>query len=173
MAWKIWSTLNHDPNSNLPDKHIINLPSRELAYPMPIPPLEKEYHLQNCFFRGYVRCNIQKNTSKKFPKSSSISSLLSMPFWSIATLQIMSLGRIENMICRARMRLPIDTRWLAMNRAEHTTPWKWTAGTLNQVGGGFKYFSCSPLLREIIQFDEHMFQMGWNHPLRKFTPSAK
>ena len=32
------------------------------------------------------------------------------------------------------------------------------------LGGGFKYFSCSPLPGEMIQFDEHMFQMGWfNH----------
>jgi len=35
-----------------------------------------------------------------------------------------------------------------------------------QVGGGFKYVSCLPLLvpGEMIQFDEHIFQMGWfNH----------
>ena len=29
-----------------------------------------------------------------------------------------------------------------------------------------KYFSCSPLFGEMIQFDEHIFQMGWfNHHL--------
>ena len=34
------------------------------------------------------------------------------------------------------------------------------------LGGGFKHFSCSSLLGEMIQFDEHIFQMGWfNHQL--------
>ena len=28
------------------------------------------------------------------------------------------------------------------------------------LGGGFKYFLSSPLLGEMIQFDEHIFQMG-------------
>ena len=28
-----------------------------------------------------------------------------------------------------------------------------------------KYFLCSTLLGEIIQFDDHIFQMGWNHQL--------
>ena len=28
------------------------------------------------------------------------------------------------------------------------------------LGGGFKYFSFSPLFGEMIQFDEHIFQMG-------------
>ena len=39
---------------------------------------------------------------------------------------------------------------------------------LNQLelGGGFKYFLFSPLPGEMIQFDEHIFQMGWfNHQL--------
>ncbi len=31
------------------------------------------------------------------------------------------------------------------------------------LGGGFKYFSCSALFGEDVQFDEHIFQMGWNH----------
>ena len=32
------------------------------------------------------------------------------------------------------------------------------------LGGGFKYFLFSPLFGEMIQFDEHIFQMGWfNH----------
>ena len=31
-------------------------------------------------------------------------------------------------------------------------------------GGGFNYFLFSPLPGEMIQFDEHIFQMGWfNH----------
>ena len=30
----------------------------------------------------------------------------------------------------------------------------------NQLGGGFKYFLCSPLFGEDFQFDEHIFQMG-------------
>ena len=33
------------------------------------------------------------------------------------------------------------------------------------LGGGFKHFLFSPLPGEIIQFDEHIFQMGWNHQL--------
>ena len=30
--------------------------------------------------------------------------------------------------------------------------------------GGFKCFLLLPLAREVIQFDEHIFQMGWNQP---------
>ena len=34
------------------------------------------------------------------------------------------------------------------------------------LGGGFKYVLFSPLLGEMIQFDEHIFQRGWfNHQL--------
>ena len=33
-----------------------------------------------------------------------------------------------------------------------------------KLGGGFKYFLCSPLFREDFQFDEHIFQMGWLKP---------
>ena len=34
------------------------------------------------------------------------------------------------------------------------------------LGGGFKYFLFSSLFGEMIQFDEHIFQMGWfNHQL--------
>ena len=42
-----------------------------------------------------------------------------------------------------------------------------------KLGGGFKYFLCSPLLGEDFQFDEHIFQMGWfNHqPEQKLIPS--
>ena len=38
---------------------------------------------------------------------------------------------------------------------------------LLNLGGGFKYFLVSSLLfGEMIQFDEHIFQMGWfNHQL--------
>ena len=37
---------------------------------------------------------------------------------------------------------------------------------INWLGGGFKDFLFSPLPGEIIQFDEHIFQMGWfNHQL--------
>ena len=31
--------------------------------------------------------------------------------------------------------------------------------------GGFKYFVFSTLPGEMIQFDEHIFQVGWNHQL--------
>ena len=35
------------------------------------------------------------------------------------------------------------------------------------LGGGFKDFFLNPYLGETIQFDEHIFQMGWfNHPTR-------
>ena len=33
------------------------------------------------------------------------------------------------------------------------------------LGGRSKYFLFSPRLGEMIQFDEHIFQMGWNHQL--------
>ena len=32
--------------------------------------------------------------------------------------------------------------------------------TKRELGGGFKYFLFSPLLGEMIQFDEHIFQKG-------------
>ena len=35
-----------------------------------------------------------------------------------------------------------------------------------QLGGGVKYFDFHPYLGEMIQFDKHIFQMGWfNHQL--------
>ena len=34
------------------------------------------------------------------------------------------------------------------------------------LAGGLKHFLCSPLPGKMIQFDEHIFQMGWfNHQL--------
>ena len=33
------------------------------------------------------------------------------------------------------------------------------------LGGGFKHFLFSPLFGEDVQFDENIFQMGWNHRL--------
>ena len=36
--------------------------------------------------------------------------------------------------------------------------WGWSLK--NDLGGGFKYFLCSSLFGEIIQFDEHIFQVG-------------
>ena len=43
------------------------------------------------------------------------------------------------------------------------------------LGGGFKYFLFSSLPGEMIQFDEHIFQMGWfNHQLAtKIAPDGK
>ena len=35
----------------------------------------------------------------------------------------------------------------------------------HDLGGGFKDFLFSPLLAEMIRFDEHIFQMGWNQQL--------
>ena len=41
--------------------------------------------------------------------------------------------------------------------------WKW-----RKIGGGFKSFLFATLLGGMIQFDEHIFQMGWfNHQLEK------
>ena len=37
--------------------------------------------------------------------------------------------------------------------------------------GGFKYFLSSPLPGEMIQFDEHISQMGWNHQPDWIYPS--
>ena len=43
---------------------------------------------------------------------------------------------------------------------------KWCHGIQKNLVGGFKYFLCSTLPGNMIQFDEHMFQMGWfNHQL--------
>ena len=39
----------------------------------------------------------------------------------------------------------------------------------NYIGGGFKYFLFSPLFGEMIQFDDHIFQRGWNHQLGKYS----
>ena len=38
------------------------------------------------------------------------------------------------------------------------------------LGGGFKYFLLSPLFGEDFQFDEHIFQMGWNHQPDFYLP---
>ena len=38
-----------------------------------------------------------------------------------------------------------------------------------QLGGGFKHFLFSPLPGKMIQFDEHIFQLGWNHQLDDFS----
>ena len=36
----------------------------------------------------------------------------------------------------------------------------------SHLGGGFKYFFFSPMWGEDVQFNEHIFQMGWfNHQL--------
>ena len=45
-------------------------------------------------------------------------------------------------------------------------------------GGSLTYFLCSPLIGEMIQFDEHIFQRGWfNHQpgciSNHFSPSKK
>ena len=38
-----------------------------------------------------------------------------------------------------------------------------------QLGGGFKDFLFSSLPGEMIQFDDHIFQMGWNRQLEKYS----
>ena len=41
------------------------------------------------------------------------------------------------------------------------------------LGGGFKYvLNVYPYLEEMIQFDEHIFQMGWNHQLGLYLDVA-
>ena len=46
-------------------------------------------------------------------------------------------------------------------RAIKTAVFTETNGLQYHLGGGFKHvFLCSPLLGEMIQFDEHIFQMG-------------
>ena len=41
----------------------------------------------------------------------------------------------------------------------------------NGLGGGFKCFLLLPLLGEMIQFDEHIFQLGWlKPPTSGFSP---
>ena len=50
-------------------------------------------------------------------------------------------------------------------KAKNLQPWL-EVGWNNPIylGGGFKYFVFSPLPGEMIQFDEHIFQIGWfNH----------
>ena len=49
----------------------------------------------------------------------------------------------------------------------------WVLVENSRLGGGFKDFFFSPLLREMIQFDEHIFQMGWfNHQLAGFVSTS-
>ena len=52
-------------------------------------------------------------------------------------------------------------------KARSVVTWTNSWGQLRVVGlgGGFKHFLCSSLFGEMIQFDEHIFQMGWNHQL--------
>ena len=48
-------------------------------------------------------------------------------------------------------------------------------GTNGKLGGGFKDLLFSPLFGDDFHFDEHIFQLGWNHQLEKcpkgFGPS--
>ena len=39
--------------------------------------------------------------------------------------------------------------------------------SIHELGAGFKYCFFSSLFGEMIQFDDHIFQMGWNHQLVK------
>ena len=42
----------------------------------------------------------------------------------------------------------------------------------NHLGGGFKHsFYFHPYLRKMVQFDKHIFQMGWNHQLDDYQPN--
>ena len=51
-------------------------------------------------------------------------------------------------------------------RSKTPSPKKLAGFIKHELPGGFKYFFIfTPLLREMIQFDEHIFQMGWNHQL--------
>ena len=46
-------------------------------------------------------------------------------------------------------------------------PFSLNSSNKQQLGGGFKHFFIfTPTkIGEMIQFDEHIFQMGWNHEL--------
>ncbi len=56
---------------------------------------------------------------------------------------------------------PMKSPWLVLK-------WKHFATIKSNWVGDF-YIICSPLLGEMIQFDEHIFQMGWNHQLGKYN----
>ena len=56
--------------------------------------------------------------------------------------------------------------WPAMIKGKHPKKMVEEKKENDILGGGFKYFLCSSLFGEMIQFDEHIFQMGWfNHQL--------
>ena len=57
-----------------------------------------------------------------------------------------------------RFSKPSDGLWTGMD-------WMFQPGDL---GGGFKYVLLLPLPGEMIPFDEHIFQRGWNHQLVMF-----
>ena len=40
-------------------------------------------------------------------------------------------------------------------------------GRIQKLVGGFNDFLFSPLPGKMIQFDQHIFQMGWNHQIEK------
>ena len=47
----------------------------------------------------------------------------------------------------------------------HLHDWRKSIGN-KLLGGGFIFFKFSPLLGEMLQFDEHIFDIGWfNHQL--------
>ena len=63
----------------------------------------------------------------------------------------------------------LETKIHSFRCKEWRNPWNRTMHPFHHIYkllvGGFKYFSFSPLPGEMIPFDEHIFQMGWNHQL--------
>ena len=55
----------------------------------------------------------------------------------------------------------LNTKTLGVWNLILSTKW----GEIVTLGGGLTHFLLLPLPGEMIQFDEHIFQMGWNHHL--------
>ena len=67
-------------------------------------------------------------------------------------------------------KVTIDIWTTSSNICEVDNPGIWKCRSsesfVHVLGGGFKYFfNFYPYFGEMIQFDEHIFQMGWDHQL--------
>ena len=57
-------------------------------------------------------------------------------------------------------------RYLFPAFTECLRTWSWNSW---RAGGGLQYFVFSPLFGEMIQFDDHIHQMGWKHQLDELS----